>query len=144
MTTVAWRDGIMAADTQSIKGDMKAIGCIKLFKTTNTRGKTVLLGISGDYLEAMLYVEQYGGCFEEPPQKVTGDVDILIWDGKRLWEDSSLQHPVLVPKCKYYAVGSGASVAMGAMFMGASAKEAVSAAIAIDAMSGGRVVTMSL
>ncbi|ODT84837.1 hypothetical protein [Phenylobacterium sp. SCN 70-31] len=44
---------------------------------------------------------------------------------------------------EYYAIGSGSEFALGAMAMGASAEEAVRAAIKHDCYSGGEINTIS-
>lgn len=147
MTTIAFRDGIMAADSQETT-DVKS-HCVKLFRTTDEYNNPVIIGTAGGSFSGMTYVDFYGTGEERPTtidnMDVEEDFHNLIWDGKDLWEVNWLWRPIKVPKShKFFAIGSGAAAALGAMHMGASAKEAVNIAKKIDNHTGGPVRTMSL
>lgn len=60
---------------------------------------------------------------------ITPDGIILVWGDHGPWR---VDRP-------YYALGSGSAVALGAMQCGATAEQAVEAAIALDIYSGGPV-----
>lgn len=147
MTTIAFRDGIMAADSQETT-DIK-MHCRKLFRRTSPTGRRVIIGTAGSSYAGMIHVDSYSKGSERPKvlDNIESDEDFqnLIWDGKALWEINWLWHPIRVPRShKFFAIGSGAAAALGAMHMGASAKEAVNTAKKIDNLTGGRVSCMSL
>lgn len=60
---------------------------------------------------------------------ISPDGYIIVWGDHGPWR---VDRP-------FYALGSGSTVAMGAMQQGASAVEAVEAAIALDIYSGGPI-----
>jgi hypothetical protein len=49
-----------------------------------------------------------------------------------------------VEDCSFYALGSGAAAALGAMYAGADAYGAIEAAIAVDPYTDGEIDTMTL
>jgi hypothetical protein len=135
MTTIAFRDGIMAADSMCVAGDVLTPGK-KVF-----RRQGHLIGLAGDYVDARRYVEAFK---TKDTKDLSGNFDILLWDGKHLYEDDKRNNPIRMSRMPYYAIGTGAAVAFGAMCMGATAKEAVAAAIMFDSNTNGRVVSLHL
>lgn len=148
MTTIAFRDGIMAADTQETDGNDSQHRCKKLFRCTDPKGKRVILGTAGGSFSGMIYVDHFRTGKPRPTtiEYIYEDEDfhILIWDGKKLFEVNWLWRPIQVPRPKFFAIGSGAPAALGAMHMGATAKEAVAVAKKIDIYTGGAIVAMKL
>jgi hypothetical protein len=147
MTTIAFRDGWMAADSQETNDTLKST-CTKIFKKKDEKGRPVLLGTAGGSYTGMIYVDWFGSG-KERPEKIRDifedeDFHIIIWDGKKLWEVNWLWRPIEVTNTKFFAIGSGAAVALGAMEMGASAFEAVVTAKKYDTYTGGRVVSKQL
>lgn len=61
--------------------------------------------------------------------------------GLYLYEASGVRYPI---KDQFYAVGSGAPYALGAMAMGASPEEAVAIAARFDPNTGGEVEVLKL
>lgn len=147
MTTIAFRDGIMAADTQETQGESQ-LRCKKLYRCTSPKGRRVIIGTAGGSFSGMVYVDWFkeGGDRPSVLDNISNDEDFhnLIWDGKNLFEVNWLWRPIKVPTPKFFAIGSGAPAALGALHMGASAKEAVNVAKKIDIYTGGRVVSMKL
>jgi ATP-dependent protease HslVU (ClpYQ) peptidase subunit len=147
MTTIAFRDGIMAADTQETAGESQ-MRCKKIFRATSPKGRRVLIGTAGGSFAGMIYVDHFKSGKERPItidyMDIEEDFHNLIWDGTNLFEVNWLWRPIKVPRPKFFAIGSGAPAALGAMHMGASAKEAVNVAKKIDIYTGGRVVSMKL
>ena len=147
MTTIAFRDGIMAADSQETDGGMKT-KCRKLFRVEDACGNEVIIGTAGGSFTGMLFVDNYSSVEDRPAvlDNITEDENFhnLIWDGEDLYEVDWLWHPIKVPRVPFFAIGSGAAAAMGAMHAGASAKEAIQIAKKIDNYTGGTVKTMSL
>ena len=150
MTTIAYRDGIMAADTMMSRGSEKAFGAVKIFAT-----KKYLVGISGAFV-AMTPVKdlitEHEETFPEPsqmwrewdeiPQYGNGYCALLVGRDGRIWNAID-GPPVLVPT-EFDAIGSGGTYAMGAMGAGLSAADAVRVARRFDANTGGNVIRLNL
>lgn len=137
MTTIAWRDGIMAADTATYihGGDCRMPGETgKMWRLADGR----VMGHAGSRRDAhglMRWLEDPKG---DPPN--TGDVAAIVVGrgGGRsmLVFDGSSEREVEAP---FYALGSGAQAALGAMYAGASAEDAVRIAMLVDPYTGGDV-----
>jgi hypothetical protein len=142
MTTVAYRDGVLAADTLVVCGNVRTGYISKILKTR--RGG--LVGISGNLEGAAQFLTWVrSGRRGKPPATddesgcrgivVEPDGSVLFWDGG----------PALFPKRgAYFALGSGRDVALGALAMGATADAAVRAAMQIDIYTGGDVEMLRL
>lgn len=140
MSVVAYRDGVMAADTRAYGGTWSAspgaktkihmledgtrVGITSSVVGQPERVAAWLRGGAipedwgaGDVLSSMLMVKPDGGVFLAR--------DSLYFAG-----------PI---ECTYYAIGSGSDYALGAMAMGASAARAVEIACELDPHCGGRV-----
>ena len=124
MTTIAYRDGIMAADSMlSDYHDIKR-GTKKIFVLDDA-----VVGTAGDDDAITRFLEWWreGHDLSKRPKRV-GDCHILIVPSKgrpEIWDESYTGEPVAESFC---AIGSGRAIAYGALEMGASAKEAVQAA----------------
>jgi ATP-dependent protease HslVU (ClpYQ) peptidase subunit len=147
MTTVAFRDGVMASDSQ---GNDACVGIVKLQKLfrKKIKNKEHIIGVAGHWEAALLFIDWYGTTDKDLFDRLLrlpedSGFDILIWTGKRLLCADKLMR---MTECNedYYAIGSGASYAVTAMDCGKTAAQAVGYAIKRDNNSGGRVVTMSL
>lgn len=138
MTTIAYRDGVLAADTL-------------VAYTTYTNGYTDKIAYCGGHLVALAGAAFLRVPLEEWVTAGCNDADVpdvllvhkdkfqaLIVDEQgRCWE---FDHGFLVQvKAQYTAIGSGGQMAMGAMAFGASAVEAVHAACQHDKNSGGGI-----
>lgn len=150
MTTIAYKNGIMAADTMgSWSGDIN-YGVPKLAKTDR-----FLLGFSGSYPFAHPMYEWIVGkedkpleeFYREPPEFDAGQTGITVLvapiDGGELWYFAADGNGCPLWGKKFEAIGSGGRVALGAMYSGASAAGAVQAAIALDDGTGGEVVRIT-
>lgn len=142
MTTIAYRDGVIAADSQSTAGDSIVGECAKIAR--NRDGD--LAGAAGDagFSYAFLSWFMAGEKGEAPEAKcedncfdrgcvfrANGTIEVYEPRGLHLTE------------AKYYALGSGRPEALGAMFAGADPVTAVRAAMAHDPRTGGTVWTLS-
>ncbi|WP_323615384.1 proteasome subunit beta [Pseudomonas putida] len=138
MTTIAYKDGVIAYDSQITRGDVityddyeKCIeqGGVKFF-------------CSGAAPDFQRLVDAYFGA------KPDGNIDAtaLVLDGESLMmiavDDATglWKSPLL--RDRPYAIGSGTPYAFAAMGMGASAEKAVEMAARRDTSTGGRVRTM--
>ena len=145
MTTVAYRDGVMAADSRAYSGDKTPIGSKQKI---HRMPDGTLLGVSTTSIGGDALVRRWveSGCpvptndtlkpesFTALMVKPSGDVfyanNNLEWTG-----------PLEV---EFIAIGSGEHFALGAMAMGASAERAVEAAIGLDVWSAFPVNVLKL
>jgi hypothetical protein len=148
MTTIAYRDGVLAADTKGTDDNGYHPGtyrCEKLFRVDGD-----IIATAGEDATGMIFVDWYGskknGKRPKPPARlVDGAADfavlILRKDGL-YWSDKWCRMNKIMDEI--YALGSGAPYALGAMAMGAPPEEAVRIAMRWDCYTGGDIVTMRL
>lgn len=143
MTTVVYRDGVLAADTLVTGGDTR-IG----FKSKIAKVGNALVTATGTNALAIRFISWVregcqGPC---PPMALKSAVDgaeydttgILILPGGRcvtFREGTGIQWA----NGPYFAFGSGQDYARGALAMGATAVEAVKAAMEFDIYTGGTI-----
>lgn len=136
MTTIAYRDGVLAADTL-ITENLRAIGnARKLFTLRSERG-TVAWAVTGTLI-AMREVDDWivGGMVGRHPQMKTSEnaCSTAVIFASRKGEAQIVmitmdEHGIdWMYAPEYHAIGSGAPLALGAMAAGATAQEAVVAA----------------
>lgn len=145
MTTIAVRDGVMAADTLgSIAG--KRTRANKLFRCDNGH----IIGIDGYWMDGKLFVEWYnaGANRDEPPKwRTQGDDRVeftalaLTPDGVYWWSYELVPDEMFG---EFWAIGSGSESAIAAMYCGLGSEAALSIAIQVDKSTGGDVETMEL
>jgi ATP-dependent protease HslVU (ClpYQ) peptidase subunit len=142
MTTIAYRDGIIASDSQATQGIVKS-RIRKMWKLSKG-----ILAVAGDYNQGMSLLTWMVASLASPDGEEPGPPDLsetgaffLTKKGLYMYDQSPM--PILIEE-PFYAIGSGQELALGAMTMGASAKEAVKVASKWDVNTGGRIVTMSL
>ena len=113
-------------------------------KLIRHRGGIVgVAGLMSDSWRILRHLENRGdiGAFPEADDHV----QVLYLDEHGVVHIGSGKKPVLVPiNAPFYAIGSGSHFALGAMWQGASAAEAVQAAIVFDTGSGGEVDVIEL
>lgn len=143
MTTIAYKDGVLAADTRVTIGDViDPSEHKKVFRLKNG----ALVGLGGDTGAAMSFLKQ----LKADPD----DFDNIAVDrgkelnaiyvkpnGKVFERDNNGWAPIT---SGYAATGSGYVPALVAMRMGASAKEAVKIAMEFDKNTGGKVRSVKL
>jgi ATP-dependent protease HslVU (ClpYQ) peptidase subunit len=155
MTTIAFRDGIIAADsrttTDTEAGGTRVFTCQKLYpKKVKLDGleEDVILATAGESAPGELFTEWFGTGKDVSDMRDTfvlgqADFTVLVLKTDGLYEVDMYCHLTRILD-KFYAVGSGAKAAMGAMFAGADARRAVEIACKIDPYSAPPIVTMSL
>ena len=122
MTVIAYRDGVMAADSMEADDHQKFLST-KLFKA-----KGAVIGTSGDSVNSLLFVDWYGNRKKPKPDlSIDRAFECLVATTERLELWTEMLRPQVID-AEYYAIGSGASVALGAMHAGADAELAVEAA----------------
>lgn len=138
MTTVAYRDGVLAADTLTT-----ANGNVDGYLPKISRVGRVLVGFAGSIPVGLKFRQWVAdGMHGDSPYEggdtgnglVVSDAGIVCWSGKGQW-------PVTTG---YYALGSGSDIAMGAMEHGATAEEAVRIAARVNVDTGGEITVLRL
>jgi ATP-dependent protease HslVU (ClpYQ) peptidase subunit len=153
VTVITYRDGVLAADSRvtvdSEGGGTRMFLCDKLFRkivTVDGEQQEVILATAGESSSGMHFVDWYGSGKEPPIELFTyadADFTILVLKKDGLWEYDAWCRGMRV-KDRFYAVGSGAKAALGAMHMGASAEQAAKIACKIDPYCALPVLAMSL
>ncbi len=144
MTTIAVRDGVMAADTRGDQCGRLAL-THKLFQI-----KDGVIGICGYWSDGKLFADWYaaGADMANPPgwrvqgdEKVEFEALVLTKEGIDWWN-----HPLVPERMggSFWSIGSGSLAALAAMHCGKTAQEAVYIAMQIDPRTGGDVETMEL
>jgi hypothetical protein len=144
VTTIAVRDGIMAADTRvtvdTEAGGSRLFKCEKLYRKAGH-----IVGLSGESAPGLVFLDWYGSG-KEPPELLVhgeGDFTALVMTPKGLYEfDKWCRGEEVLGR--FHAIGSGAKAALGAMHMGASARKAVAVACKIDPYSAPPIKSMKL
>ncbi len=145
MTTIAYRDGVIAADTGCGYGASTHAFAVKI--AAGHDGS--LHGVCGKYAEAFEYLKwvKDGMNGDAPKTRITDNEDyafeVLMVDAEGNIHDIEGRGTVSIGQAPYYAVGAGAAAALAAMFCGASAELAVYAAIEHGDHTFGKVITMS-
>jgi ATP-dependent protease HslVU (ClpYQ) peptidase subunit len=142
LTTIAYRNGLLAADSQISYGTIRNGSSDKIKVTRH-----YLVALAGStYLRGPLERWARLNCPEdEVPDALRDNEDkfqaiFVNEEGDAFLYD----HGFLVPiNADYAAIGSGATLALGAMAHGASAEEAVRAASCHDKNTGGEVHVLS-
>jgi hypothetical protein len=152
VTTIAVRDGIVAADSWethwSEEGGACRHTCTKLFRKRVVEGRRahdVIIATAGSTSPGMIFVDWYGSGKEIPRVLLDRESDFLclVLTPKGLFEVDEYFRPVQILE-PFYSIGSGSKAALAAMHCGRSAVEAVRIAARIDPYTGGRVISMKL
>jgi len=136
MTTVAYKAGVIAADTM-----MCAHNAFDGHVTKIAKFGGLLAGAGGSSAMCRMWFDWLrGGLNGEPPKQIANEFDLdafAVIPGGRLlyWDGQGMLHC----RAEMYAVGSGAKFALGAMHAGATPEEAVRAAMAFDCFTGGDI-----
>lgn len=151
VTTIAYRDGILAADSRLTvdygSGARKHL-CKKLFRKTVTEGKRtfdVIIATAGESSPGMVFHDWYGSGKPVPDLflHLGGDFTCLVLRPDGLFEFDVYCRPERIEE-EFYAVGSGAMAALAAMHCGKSALDAVRIAARLDPYTGGRIISETL
>lgn len=137
MTTIVSNRTSMAADKRVTGGPM--------FRTTKIfRINGSLIGICGNLEAALQFVEWRRTPDAKPEFGENAGFEALELsaDGRLTYWASQLV--AMAIEDEFYAIGSGASIALGAMGMGASPKRAIVVAAMYDAGTGSDVQTLTL
>ena len=145
MTTIAYKDGILAFDSRITGGST-----IHGWMTKGITTKTHIVAAAGAAQDIQAFFDWFeAGGLQADKTKfglVDREVDIvaLAVDKKgkvTIYEDRV--YPTQIDSL-FYAAGSGGDVALGALGAGASAVEAVRIAAKFDSATGGPIRTLKL
>lgn len=140
MTTIAYRNGVIAADSGVTTGGSQVATMLKIAK--NSRGDVA--GACGHAWWCQAFLSWFKDSTDTPPPVSRDDqmsAAMIVTSRRKLRIFESIkgtidQFDIAAP---YYALGSGRCEALGAMFAGATATDAVRAAVALDESTFGRV-----
>jgi 20S proteasome alpha/beta subunit len=135
MTTIAYRDGIMACDSAISMGNH-----LWSFTQKIVQGRNFAAGAAGDLVEAVQFLEWAKSGFiktKKPEEDLEEFEGIVAYPDRILFYNSKLSPIELVTD--FVAIGSGTAFAMGAMAHGASAEEAVAIACQYDNETSGPI-----
>lgn len=147
MTTVAYRDGTLAADTLISYGSFTNgnVNKIHVVDTPTGRVMCVLSGVCWA-VQPMIEWLAEGASQETIPHNLLASCSdfscLVVNDAGLLFEFNNGYF--IECGVEYHAIGSGAQFALGAMAAGVSAPNAVSAAMKHDKASGGNVTVCSV
>lgn len=150
MTVIAYRNGVLAADSQLSDGDgNKIANCFKIKKV-----KGWLLGAAGDFAPTEAFMakfdpqsilkKQYVPIYAGAPRDGEEFESMVVSPSGRIYEVSTSGIFGPIKSYGYYAIGCGSLIAFGAMAAGADAVGAVKAAIRHSTSCGGRVQKIKL
>jgi ATP-dependent protease HslVU (ClpYQ) peptidase subunit len=144
MTTIAYRDGILAVDSQITHGEIIMPYSATKFWVLNTHAG-VFSGV-GDLNEISILKKWLMSAKASPQPEATNSAmfhftiannisTVQIWEGAGTYEKTF---------DNYVAYGSGAAFALGAMAAGANAVEAVKIARSFDVWTGNIVQSINV
>jgi hypothetical protein len=139
MTTVVFRDGVLAADSQcSAAGWRQPGGMTKIWRV-----KRRLVSGTGNVSRMHAFLRWVdGGMKGEAPSMGDDSNGIVIDPDGTVHEYEAAGE--IVAEAPFYAWGSGMPPALAALYMGASAERAVEIAILVDPRSGGATQSLRL
>jgi hypothetical protein len=143
MTTIAYRDGIMAADSRAYSGDRRPMGFKTKIKRLANGGMMASSSIHPGNSELLFSLIDKNGIDHVFTEKLDAQSLVVLPGGDVFYYagHSRFSGPL---SGQYFAIGSGEDYAMGAMAMGATAIQAVDAAKQHDVFSGGPTMVMTV
>lgn len=140
MTTVAYRNGIIASDSLSVSGDLKGTKQ-KIYE----HGDKIYC-VTGDFNRGIEMIEALKNGTELKPPVGDNWCRVIVFtkgvNDKWLEYENSLTSTE--EDGEYMSWGSGRMAALGAMAMGASAEQAVKIASDFDINTGGEIKCTAL
>jgi hypothetical protein len=135
MTVVAYRDGLLAADRLVCDPwDIRAGYDTKIFKRNGN-----FYGFAGPRSEIEIYQHWLFAPDLKTIPTLNEGISCLCIKSDGIWRAGGKTPCLTKVEAPFAAIGTGAHIALGAMWMGATAEQAVQAAIALDTGCGGPV-----
>ena len=140
MTTICYRDGVLAADSLVTLGSTKVHGSYQKIR----RIGEYLVGTAGAVADCQAFVVWLKACDStQPPPK--GEYGALVVGPQGRVREIENGSVLPCPRgAKFFALGSGGPYALAAMYAGATATEAVKIAAKIDTSTGLPVKTLKI
>lgn len=143
MTTVAYANGVIAADKMASEGNSRVGTTTKIFKR-----KGYLIGFSGraDTSALLLRWFEDGAKEEEWPDPYAEDCDasmLVITPDGRVLTYERFPIPIRMEN-QFHAIGSGRDFALAAMHLGHGPEDAVKVACDLDTYSGNGIDVLCL
>ncbi|WP_426314533.1 hypothetical protein ACN9MF_28345 [Methylobacterium fujisawaense] len=145
MTTIAYRDGVMAADSGSWMGD----ACHRWARKLARGPDGTLYGTAGHAAECEAFLAWVrAGCAGSAPRAREEDDGrgssfvVLVAPPEGGVRIRTARGDEVYPEAAYFAVGAGKEVCFGALFMGATAEQALHAAMEHGCSAIGSVCTI--
>lgn len=144
MTTIVYKDGVIAYDSRATSGEMISSDSIEKKRVVNN----VVFFFAGSLKDFDSLVEAYFNT--EPPVEIENDgTGAIVVDNKKVFlisldPDSGGYWKQPLELFTKYALGSGSHYAQAAMVMGADAKKAVEVASKLDIRTGGKIKTYKI
>ena len=144
MTTVAYRSGMIAADTGMTVGGLVVGSMTKIARRADgtLAGICGTAGFSHAFLKWFIGGEDPTDCPQpqnDPDSEGMERAIIIRPDRPNVVEVLEPDHSWFDCHCPYYAMGSGREIALGCMWKGGDPQEAVSAALTHDTATFGNV-----
>jgi ATP-dependent protease HslVU (ClpYQ) peptidase subunit len=142
MTTIAYRNGVLAGDSQATDSQL---WCVEKLSRLDTSAGELIVGWCGEVSSALVFVEWLKDDRNRKPDIGNEDFEAIVVSVKT--GRVTIWNPSLVgfrPRGKFFAVGSGAPAAMGAMHAGKGAIDAVKIACKVDPYTRGPVRSLKL
>lgn len=145
MTTIAYRSGVMAADTRAYSGDKVPIGWKRKI---HCLADGTLLGVSTTSVGGDALVRRWveAGCAEPTNDSLKPESFSALMvrpNGEVFYACNNLEWSGPLT-AEFLAIGSGDQFALGAMAAGASAVKAIAIAIELDPWSAGEIAVLRL
>jgi len=138
MTTIAYKDGIIAFDSRITDGYNTIISDDYRKIYTANGCDFVFCGSVPDW-------QKFIDCWDNPSEGRNLEANAFVWDGAKLWYCGSNNNGIWKsPVYSHRASGSGRYHALTAMDMGATAKEAIKMAMKRDPFTGGKIRTFRI
>lgn len=143
MTTIAYRAGVLAADSRVTNAGWVASDAAVKVRQLSDKSLVAICGYVAEGEALASWLEAADGSDKPSLDEETGRVVHVRTDGSAwLYEGNS--KPYALPDAPFHAWGTGMPSALAAMHMGASAEEAVRIACLVDTHSGGEVRSVRL
>lgn len=152
MTTIVYKDGVLASDSQVTlsNGKVASRSFNKIFEPKDAlfQGQKVLAyGMAGDAASRLILdrlMMEEGGLYAGDNLESEDDFEaILVCEESLFFVEKSGDKPAIraveISGTEGWAIGSGAAIATHYLLKGASAEEAVKEAMVLDLFSGGEL-----
>lgn len=144
MTTIAYRGGYLVSDSRAYSGERMPIGLKSKLFDLDDGGVIGISTTSPGASERLVKWINAGSDEEKFPLKDIGFTALRISKSGEVFFYHDGQFPSGPLRGDFFAVGSGAEYALGAMEQGASAIDAVHIAIKLDVWSGGDIMVKDI